>query len=168
MKRTILIPTDFSASSLDLADHVIATAGEDQLVIVLTHCTLLPDSITELLFFSKEELIGSLRNPEFNKTYKAMLDRHTDKNVTVGIDLFTGWNQSAFNLFLEGNQIEEAVIPRPYNPTLNRERSFDPIPFVRKSPLKITEIAFCNNQHILFNQEGYIDENHRKNYWRPA
>jgi hypothetical protein len=168
MKRTILIPTDFSTASLDLAEHVIANAGKDPLDIVLTHCTLLPDSISELLFFSKEELIRSLRTPEFNKAYRAMLNRHPNKPVAIVTDLFTGWNQSAFNLFLEGNRIEEAVIPKPYTPTLNLERSFDPIPFIHKSALKITEIELCNSNRFLFDQEGYIDENHRKNYWRFA
>jgi hypothetical protein len=168
MKRTILIPTDFSPASLDVAEHVIAAAGEESLDIVLTHCTLLPDSISELLFFSKEELIRSLRPPEFNKASRAMLNRHANKNVAIVTDLFTGWNQSAFNLFLEGNRIEEAVIPNPYKPELNLERSFDPIPFIRKSALKITEIELCHSNRFLFDQEGYIDENHRKNYWRLA
>lgn len=141
MKRTILIPTDFSAPSLDVVEHVIANAGENPVDIVLTHCMFLPATEDiEMRFFSKKELIHSLRGPEFKKAYRTMRLRYPNANVVVKTDLFTGWSQRAFDNYLEGNRIDEAVIPKTYKPALNLKTSFDPIPFIRKSRLKITEV----------------------------
>jgi hypothetical protein len=141
MKRTILIPTDFSVPSLDVVEHVIANAGDHPVDIVLTHCVFLPATEDiEMRHFSKKALIQSLRNPDYKNAYRAMRLRHPNPNVAIKTDLFTGWNQRAFNNFLEGNRIDEAVIPKPYKPSLNLKSSFDPIPFIRKSRLKITEV----------------------------
>lgn len=141
MKRTILIPTDFSAASLNLVAHVIANAGDHQLDIVLTHCLFLPDSEDiDMRFFSKKELIQSLRNSEFTKACRSMRAQIANGEVLIRTDLFTGLNQAAFNNFIEGNQIDEAVIPKSYQPFLSQKRSFDPTPFIRNSRLKITEV----------------------------
>ncbi len=141
MKRTILVPTDFSEESLGLVEHIIANAGNDQVDIVLTHCMFLSDSIMELLFFSKIELLHSLKSPEFKKACRAIHRRCSKTNILIRTELFTGFTQAAFDHFIEGNQINEAVIPNRYNPRLNLSRSFNPIPFIRKSRLKITEVA---------------------------
>lgn len=141
MKRTILIPTDFSEESLSLVAHVIANAGDHQLDIVLTHCMFLPDSEDiDMRFFSKKELIQSLQSHEFKKACRSIRNQNANRNALIRTDIFTGLNQTAFNNFIEGNEIEEAVIPKPYKPTMNQKRSFDPTPFIRKSRLKITEV----------------------------
>jgi len=141
MKRTILVPTDFSEESLRLVEHIIANAENDPIDIVLTHCMFLSDSDIDLLFFSKIELLQSLKSPQFKQACRAMHRRCSTINIVIRTELFTGLTQSAFAHFIEGNQINEAVIPNRYNPRLNLERSFSPIPFIRKSRLKITEVA---------------------------
>ncbi|ATG89989.1 hypothetical protein [Methylomonas koyamae] len=140
MKKTVLVPTDFSEPSLQLVEHVISHSESRPLDIVLTYCMSLPDSISDLLFFSKIETIRGLRSRDYVNAYRAMLRRHADNEVSIRTDLFTGWNQAAFNNFLAGNQIDEAVIPKHYRLALHRKDSFDPIPFIRKSKLKITEV----------------------------
>lgn len=147
MKRTILIPTDFSVESLNLVKHTIAKAGDEKLHFVLTYCMFLSDCPIDLLYFSKTELIKSLKNAEFKKACKALRNNHSSDKVLIRIELFTGLNQASFNAFIDGNEIDEAVIPKHYNPRLNRPKSFNPLPFIRKSRLKITEVSLGGKLH---------------------
>ena len=153
MKRTILIPTDFSVESLNLVKHTLANAGDHKLHFVLTHCRFLSDYPIDLLYFSKTELLQSLKNPEFKKACKALRQGYSVDKVLIRTELFTGLNQAAFNAFIDSNQIDEAVIPKRYHPRLNRQTSFNPIPFIRRSRLKITEVSLGAKQNTKGNQD---------------
>lgn len=153
MKRTILIPTDFSMESLNLVKHTLSNAEDDKFHFVLTHCRFLSDCPIDLLYFSKTELLQSLKTPEFKRACKALRQSYSADKVLIKTELFTGLNQAAFNAFIDGNQIDEAVIPKRYNPRLNRQTSFNPIPFIRKSRLKITEVSLGAKQNTQGNQD---------------
>ncbi|MBS3954387.1 MAG: hypothetical protein KGZ88_15670 [Methylomicrobium sp.] len=159
INRTILVPTDFSMESLSLVKQTMDTSNNDTLHFILTHCLFLSDEPVELLYFSKTELIRSLKSAAFNRACKAIRERYPVEKMRITTELFTGLNQTAFNHFIDANQIDEAVIPKQYSPTLNLKSSFNPLPFIRKSRLKITEItvseqsylAIKNNQGLLAN-----------------
>ncbi|WP_431064302.1 hypothetical protein [Methylotuvimicrobium sp.] len=53
MKRTILIPTDFSVESLNLVNYTLANAGDDKLYFVLTHCRFLSDCPSTFCIFQR-------------------------------------------------------------------------------------------------------------------
>lgn len=139
MKQTIFIPTDFSTASLSLVEYALERAGDDEIEIVMTHCMFLTDSITELLFFDKDEIINSLIKPTFKTAFKTLCLRYQHVKVSFRWELFTGHNQSAFNNFIEGNQINEALIPQQYVRLNLMANCFDPRPYVRGSSLPITE-----------------------------
>ncbi|MCD2448988.1 hypothetical protein GO003_001075 [Methylicorpusculum oleiharenae] len=148
MNRTILIPTDFSVGSLNLVKQTIDSSNNNTLHFVLTHCLFLPDEPGELLYFSKTELIRSLKSREFNRACKTIRERYPAEKMRITSELFTGLNQTAFNHFIDANQIDEAVIPKQYQPTLNLKSSFNPLPFIRKSRLKITEITVSEHSDL--------------------
>ncbi|MGZ8946320.1 MAG: hypothetical protein ACXW1W_12950, partial [Methylococcaceae bacterium] len=113
-------------------------AGNDELVIVLTLCLFQTDSITELLFYDKDEFIASLGSRKFNQTLRALRNKYPDANAKFNWEVFNGLNQAAFNSFVIGNQINEAVIPEHYFPLTNLARNFDPTRYLRRSRLKVT------------------------------
>ncbi|GAB4258197.1 MAG: hypothetical protein Kow0065_07800 [Methylomicrobium sp.] len=141
MKRTILIPTDFSSESLDMIEHVIEQDATAEFHFVLTHCCFMSDCPINLLYFSKTELVQSLKTPEYIKKCNTLRRRYADRKITITTEIFTGLNQAAFANFIDGNRIDEAVIPKRYAPRLNLDNSFNPLPFIKKSRLKITEVA---------------------------
>ena len=153
MNRTILIPTDFSPGSLDLVKQTIDSSNDDTLHFVLTHCLFLPDEPFELLYFSKTEWIRSLKSAEFNRACRAIRERYPVEKMQITTELFTGLNQAAFNHFIDANQIDEAVIPKQYKPALNLKSSFNPLPFIRKSRLKITEISVSEQSDLTINNK---------------
>lgn len=142
VKRIIFMPTDLSLASLHLIEQTLADAGNDELYIVLTLCWLQTDSISELLCYDKDEFIASLvGSRNFNNALGVVRNSYPDVNVQFNWEVFSGLNLSAFNNFVMGNQINEAVIPEHYFPLTNSARNFDPTPYLRKSGLKITHYA---------------------------
>ncbi len=139
MKRTIFIPTDFSDISLGLVEHALQQAGSDEIEIVLTHCMFLTDSITELLFFDKDDVINSLKSQNFKNAFRTLRRQYQHVKVMFRWEIFTGLNQSAFNRFVLGNNINEAVMPVQYFPLSNKTKSFDPTPYVHGSKIRVTE-----------------------------
>jgi len=141
MKRTIFIPTDFSEASLNLVEHTLLQASEDEIEIVLTHCFYLTTSITELLFFDKDELFHSLKSHHFNAALKTLRQKYQQVKVEFRWEIFTGFTQAAFRNFISGNRITEAVIPHPYFLLTRTLGNFDPTPYVRRSRLPVTVVA---------------------------
>jgi hypothetical protein len=134
----IFMPTDLSQVSLDLVEQTLRDAGNDELVIVLTLCVFQSDSITELLFYDNDEFIASLGSRQFKNDLRAIRTKYSDVNVKFNWEVFSGLNQAAFNSFVIGNQLNEAVLPEHYFPLTNATRNFDPTPYLRKSGLKVT------------------------------
>jgi len=141
MKRTIFIPTDFSEASLNLVEHTLLQASEDEIEIVLTHCFYLTTSITELLFFDKDELFHSLKSHHFNAALKTLRQKYQQVKVEFRWEIFTGFTQAAFRNFISGNRITEAVIPQRYFRLTRALGNFDPTPYVRRSRLPVTVVA---------------------------
>jgi hypothetical protein len=139
VKRIIFMPTDLSQVSLVLVEQTLADAGNDELLIVLTLCLFQTDSITEILFYDKDEFIESLESRKFNRALRVLRNQYPDVNVKFNWEVFSGLNQAAFNNFIIGNQISEAVLPEHYFPLTNAARNFDPTAYVRRSRLKVTQ-----------------------------
>lgn len=140
MKKTILIPTDFSVKSLNLVKEALNDNPETDTNIILVHGIEAPDSITELLFFSKRKLLSSLETEEFQSSCKLLQSKYGSQINSFCLDVFTGKNQAAFENYLEGNKVDETYIPNGYKFKRKNKKSFDITPYFIKSSIKTTEI----------------------------
>lgn len=142
MSKTILIPTDFTIKSLNLAKIALQKNhdSEEKLRIILIHGIMASTSITELLFYSKSRKLMELETPEFQASCKLLLGKFDEKIEHMTIDLFSGFNQSAFENYLEANQVKEAYIPSTYKLKLPNSSSFDLIPYFTKSKLPLLKV----------------------------
>lgn len=140
MKRTILIPTDFSIESVKYLIEAVQLEETGSINVVFLHCAHLSDSIFDLLFFSKRKMKNALITPAFQDACKIIRNRYASKINSMRVEIFNGFTQSAFQKFLEGNRVDEIFIPNNYTLKLEKN-SFDPIPFIRKAPVRVTEIS---------------------------
>ncbi len=140
MKKTILIPTDFSVKSLTLVKEALNSNQEIDVNIVLVHGIEAPDSISELLFFSKRKLISSLETQEFKSSCKLLQNKYGTQINSFCLDVFTGKNQAAFENYLEGNKIDEAYVPKGYKLKKKHKRSFDITSYFQKSNIQVHEV----------------------------
>jgi len=147
MKRTILIPTDFSIESLKSFVEAAQSVQIGSINVVFLHCAHLPNSILDLLFYSKNEIIKSLITPTFENACKVIRSKYESKINSTRIEIFTGRTQAAFENFLEGNRIDEIFVPVNYTlkPVKN---SFDPMPFIQRTELPITQVVWKQGGNI--------------------
>lgn len=141
MKKTILIPTDFSIESLKLLKEAVATVEIGSINIVFLHCIYLSDSIFDLLFFSKKEWIESLVTKDFDDGCKIIRNKYGNKINSARVEFFAGSTQQAFNNFLEGHQVDEIMLPKYYVFKSSSKKSFNPEPYLRKSTLPLIEVV---------------------------
>jgi hypothetical protein len=140
MKRTILIPTDFSIESLKFLLDALQAVETGSINIVFLHCEHITDSIFSLLFYSKKERINSLITPAFQDAWKIIRSRYSSEVNSARVEIFNGYTQASFENFLNGNHIDEIIVPENYSLQLNNN-SFDPLPFIRRATVPITEVT---------------------------
>ena len=135
MKKTILIPTDFSVESLGAVKHAAENAQNEKVDIVLFHSITLSDSITELLFFSKSRMLAQMVSQDFTEACNILQNKYSSNVVNIRTDFFTGSNQTAFSMFLEGNKVDEVYMPLQSHFQLPHKNSFNPMRFIQKANL---------------------------------
>lgn len=142
MKKSILIPTDFSIESLNFVVEAAESAHSDSRInIVFLHCERLQDAIVDLLFYSKRELVDSLKTPAFANACQLILNKYPSVIHSMRFEIFTGHNQRAFENFLVGNRIDEILVPKNHALQFGKS-SFDPLPFIQRVQLPVTEVAW--------------------------
>jgi len=141
MKKTILIPTDFTIESLNVVKSFLSKSNKESTYdIILLHSVHLNDSITDLLFFSRIDTINSLTNRQFNDACDIIKNKYASQINSIRKDIFTGINQASFNNYIEANRVDEAFIPANYKLNLSSKKSFDILPFIKQSDLHVDEI----------------------------
>lgn len=156
MRKTILIPTDFTVNSLNTLKTVLTNNSSDtRLDIILLHGLTLSDSIRELLFFSKMKQIDSLTNNEFEEAYEVLCNKFDSQINSFKIDLFSGYNQTAFNSYLKANKVDTIFIANRKQ-KLSHRKSFDLSPFIRKSNVEV--ITLNTNAETPQQEKGKITE----------
>ncbi|WPP50519.1 hypothetical protein [Catalinimonas niigatensis] len=141
MKKTILVPTDFSIESLHVVKSLLSRAHEEELFnIILLSGVHLSDSITELLFFSRTSLIQSMSNRHFDEACMVIKNKFSSQINSMCKDIFTGATQSAFNNYVEANKIDKAYISTNYKLQMPSKKSFDILPYIKKSALLIDQV----------------------------
>jgi hypothetical protein len=155
MKKTILIPTDFSIESLIPVKQAALENPDGQIEIVLLYCCFSSNSITDLLFYSPEGIIDEAISFEFREACLILENTYQSRIDKLSIEVFHGLNSSAFENFVTGKRITEAIILKNHNYKLAKN-GFDPIPYIKKSRLHYREINGPEHmaQHkdiVLFN-----------------
>jgi hypothetical protein len=114
MNERVLIPTDFKTSSLGILKHVLAENQGKNLDVVLVFDCDLKDSITDLLFISKKDIINSQCNQDFRDGLTILQNRFQEGLSSVRIEPFFGYNKSAFRSFIKANGITSSYVPEDY------------------------------------------------------
>jgi hypothetical protein len=159
MRKTILIPTDFKVESLGvLKDKLEKTErnGNVKFDIILLHGTYLNESMTDYYFFSKTKLIESLSNQDFEDACMIIKNKYASSINSFRKDVFAGFTQTAFDNYVEANRINQALLCANYEFDLFHKKSFDLLPFIRKSKLMVDEVEL--NLENVFPENGKLNQ----------
>lgn len=148
MKKTIVIPTDFTFQSLNVLKTVLSKNEENiSFNIILLHGISLSDSIRDLLFFSKSKLMNTLSNKEFDEACEVIRNKYASQINSFKLDLFTGYTQSSFNNYIEAKEVDEVYIS---NIALEKphKKSFDLMPYIQKSKVELYEVKWTTEGNV--------------------
>ncbi|TDB60022.1 hypothetical protein [Arundinibacter roseus] len=154
--KTILIPTDFTIESLNTVKGAFKRDSQEKVNLILLYAIGMSDSITDLLFFSKEKFIASQQSGKFAEAFQILQNTYDSQINSFRVELFSGYTQNAFANFLEANQVDEVFIPKDYTLKLQHKRSFNPLPFLKKCKLPKTEISW--NEGPFVHEKDHVSE----------
>lgn len=138
MYKTVLLPTDFTINSLNAAKKVIDNGSIEKIDFVFIHGIHLTDSISDLLFFSKDTVIEKLSNEDFKKSCILFQELYAKKINSLKIELFTGFTQTAFNNLLSALKIDEIYLPEHFPLTLTNAMSADLTKYLKRANIEKT------------------------------
>ena len=156
MKKTILIPTDFTVQSLNVLKSILSSNPSNNTYdIILLHGFNLNDSIMDLLFFSKFQQINSLSSPEFKEACEVIKNKFASQINSITMDLFTGYTVSSFNSYIEINKVDE-IIMSDLEPSFSHKSSFNLSRFVKKC--KMNPITINPSINSISPEKGKVAE----------
>ena len=144
-RKTILVPTDFRVASLNMLRLALEEVAEPRVNVVLLHCEVLDDSITELLFYSPSRIIRDLLTDDFEEALSILTNRFEDRIGQFQIKLFHGHVQSVFDTLLDTLEIDAIYFSRLYKQHLGK-RAFDPTPYIVNGVIPYYEIEWLRQE----------------------
>jgi hypothetical protein len=123
--KNILIPTDFTVHSLDTIVATVEKYKAGQLHILLMHGLSMPDSITELMLFARNNDRYKLITKEFEDACKIIKNRYASVIQSITLRFMHGGTRHVFRNFLLANQIDLIVYPADYTLQKACESSID-------------------------------------------
>jgi len=150
--KRILIPTDLKVESLITLKKAIDSIEDSNNEIILLYAEHLPDSITELLFYSPNNKRKKMIPTIFYEAITILKNRYEKKIRNIAIEFFHGNGSNALRNFATGHRVDITFIPSNYifKPLKN---GFDPIPLIRKSKLIYQEITWERNDNYFDSQD---------------
>jgi len=141
MKQTVIIPTDFTVSSLHILKKLLQDSPADvKYSIILLHGTRLSSSITDLMFFNRSSLIEKLSSQSFEDALDVLKNKYQSKLVNIRKELFSGFNQNAFENLLDANGVDAIYVSETYEFKAPSGKSFDLMPFIAKTKCPVFHI----------------------------
>jgi hypothetical protein len=152
MARNVLIPTDFTVKSLQVARYALENSTEPKLDILLFHMVDIPHSITDLLFFSKEQLRRKLIHEDFKDACAVLRNKYASIVENIQCEIFYGSTPAVFENYVNARKIDQIL----YNNSLPLRkidpRSIDSYLFIKKSKKSIIDVS-----RAIVGGEGKVD-----------
>ena len=151
--KKILVPNDFSVKSLLLLRKIIESSN-DELDIVLLHGIHLSNSITDLLFFRKENYLSELCTKDFDDVCVMLKNKFQSKIASFRLDIITSENRNYFQNYLEANEIDEVFLPQNLELKFTGERSFNLIPLLKNCSVPVSTVKLPVHSEIDLTPAG--------------
>lgn len=133
----ILIPTDFTPASLQLAEKAINALDIKNASIVLFHAFELPTSEYELLSPGRQKPYAALMTDNLRQLCKQFKDQHSKAVSKICFKFMEGSSTRLFRNFVDANEIDLIICPDEYQYIPVHRQSVDPRPLFRKSGIKV-------------------------------
>lgn len=145
----ILVPTDFTAESLQLAENALRSGNYEKCNVVLFHAFQPPVSPLDMLGTKHKDPSSELMTESFRQACKQLKDNYGNKVNKIIVRCMTGCTRAMFRNFVEANDIDLIYCPEEFYLKPAHLRSVDPqflfkkcgVPVVKNNTRK-TEVVF--------------------------
>lgn len=145
----ILIPTDLTAASLQLAERAIQVLEPRNANIILFHAFDLPYSEFELLVPGRRKPYADAMNDGFRQACKQLKDQNLKAVQKVFFKYMEGGTSRLFRNFVDSNEIDLIVCPDDYCFTKIHSLSVDPRPMFRKSGIRVIRELVPRRKEVI-------------------
>lgn len=148
----ILIPTDFSPASLQLAEQAIQALGIRSANFVLFHAFDMPSSEFELLAPGRPKPYADVLNDNFRQACKQLKDQYPKAVQKICLKCMEGNNSRIFRNFVDANEIDIIICPDEYVYKAINKLSVDPRPLFSKSGVRVIRTLIQQKKEIVYEQ----------------
>jgi len=151
--KTVIIPCDFSSSSIQVAETIVRNSDEEMRFIFI-HLFHVADDIQDLLFSNYRKKEYEFVSQEFRNECETLKDLYAKRLKSIQIEFFYGSKLALFKNFLDYNKADFIGYSESYGVPKLSKSSIDAMPVIRKCGLplidadKLNESAYVNAMHI--------------------
>ena len=137
--KTIVIPSDFSLESIQLAETIVRnTKGQMRLVFI--HMFHVADDIQDLLFSTYRKKEYDFVSDAFRKECKMLKDLYADKLHSFNIEFFYGNRLAPFKNFLDYYETDSIAYSSSYGVPKISKSSLDAVAIIKKAGYPIIDV----------------------------
>jgi len=138
--KTILIPTDFSLSSLQCIPDLCAGHPDKEINLVFLHMFNLSDSMGDLLMLSRRSKEYTYVSDDFYIQCEE-LKREVPQVAAIRIEFFYGSTVSMFKNFIEDQEISHILHPDFCSCQKLNKNSIDPASLISRSNVPTLQVV---------------------------
>ncbi|HVI47216.1 MAG TPA: hypothetical protein VM802_20225 [Chitinophaga sp.] len=144
--KNILIPTDFSIRSLGYVHSVIAMHPHEQVNIIFMHALEMPDSLFDLITFTRNSRHIDLITADFKDGYEIIRNKYSSAIKQLKVEFFHGNTRMAFRNFLLAQNIDVIMLPEDHDYNAPSARSYNPEKLIRKCKYPFVNIQLLKSR----------------------
>lgn len=135
--RNVLLPTDFSVASLELAGMAVQYVKNQELNILLFHAFEMPFADSEIAGSRDKLPYQNMVTEAFRNACKQLKQKYPKNIRSIAIRHLYGNTAAVFRNFLDANDIDVIVCPDNYVFNRVHPQSVDPRPLFRKGGIPL-------------------------------
>lgn len=133
----ILIPTDFTSHTLQLADQAVNSLEVKNVNIILFHAFAQPSSEFDLLNPSRKKPYSDVVSEDMRQACKQFKEKYSKEVNKICFKFMEGETLPLFRNFIDANEIDFIFCPDTYHFTAINKSSINPIPLFKKCGVKL-------------------------------
>jgi len=150
--KTVIIPSDFSAESVQVAETIVRNASEE-VNILFIHLFHVADDIQDLLFSNYRKKEYEFVSEAFRHECEILKDVYSSTLKSINIEFFYGSKLAVFKNFLDYNKADYIGYSKSYGMPKLSKSSIDALPVILKCGLPLID-ADMVNESVFSNMEN--------------
>jgi len=150
--KTVIIPSDFSAESVQVAEAIVRNASEE-VNILFIHLFHVADDIQDLLFSNYRKKEYEFVSEEFRHECEILKEVYPSTLKSIKIEFFYGSKLAVFKNFLDYNNADYIGYSKRYGMPKLSKSSIDALPVIMKCGLPLID-ADKINESVSSNMEN--------------